>query len=123
MIELKPKQEQLIIALMSTPTNEEAFVKAGIDRTTAYKYLKDPDFSSEYRRIRRETMQTITSQLQQASSTAVETLIDVMTDTELSTPSARVQASKAVLDNAYRGIENDDLQERIEKLEAKLDNL
>jgi len=47
-------------------------------------------------------------------------LLDVMTDVENSTPSARVQASRVVLENAYRGIELEDLQERIEKLESTL---
>ncbi len=65
-------------------------------------------------------MQQITSKLQNASSIAVETLLDVMTDKELSTSSSRVQASKTVLENAYKGIEMDYLQQRIEQLEERL---
>lgn len=121
MIDLKPKQEKFIISLMSKATTEEAIKDAGINRSTAYKYLRDPEFSNEYRRIRRETMQQVTSKLQKASLTAVETLLDVMADKEMSTSSARVQASKAVLENAYKGIEMDDLQQRIEQLEEALD--
>lgn len=121
MIELKPKQEKFIIALMSKATTEEAIEEAGINRNTAYKYLRDPDFSDEYRRIRRETMQQVTSKLQNASFIAVETLLDVMADKELSTSSSRVQASRTVLENAYKGIEMDDLQQRIEQLEKALD--
>lgn len=120
MIDLKPKQEKLIIALMSKATTEEAIKEAGINRSTAYKYLRDPDFSNEYRRIRRETMQQVTSKLQNASFIAVETLLDVMADKELSTSSSRVQASRTVLENAYKGIEMDDLQQRIEQLEERL---
>lgn len=121
MAELKPKQEKLIIALMSKSTMEEAVEAAGITKNTAYKYLKDPVFSNEYRRIRRENMQQVTSKLQHAAILAVETLLDVMGDKELSTSSARVQASKTVLENAYKGIEMDDLQQRIEQLEEALD--
>lgn len=120
---LKPKQEKFIISLMSKPTTEEAIQEAGINRNTAYKYLRDPTFSEEYRRIRRETMQQVTSKLQKASVLAVETLLDVMTDKELSTPSSRVQASRTVLENAYKGIELDDLQQRIEQLEEKFSKL
>jgi len=65
-------------------------------------------------------MHQVTSKLQQSALTAVMTLLDVMTDVENSTPSARVQASRVVLENAYRGIELEDLQERIEKLENTL---
>ena len=120
MIDLKPKQEKFIISLMSKATTEEAIKDAGINRSTAYKYLRDPEFSNEYRRIRRETMQQVTSKLQNASSIAVETLLDVMADKELSTSSSRVQASRTVLENAYKGIEMDDLQQRIEQLEERL---
>lgn len=120
MIDLKPKQEKFIISLMSKATTEEAIKDAGINRSTAYKYLRDPDFSNEYRRIRRETMQQVTSKLQNASFIAVETLLDVMADKELSTSSSRVQASRTVLENAYKGIEMDDLQQRIEQLEERL---
>ena len=118
--ELKPKQEKLIIALMSKSTTEEAIEEAGINRSTAYRYMKDPVFSGEYRRIRSEAMQQVTSKLQQASILAVETLLDVMADKELSTSSSRVQASRTVLENAYKGIEMDDLQQRIEQLEERL---
>lgn len=120
MIDLKPKQEKFIISLMSKATTEEAIKDAGINRSTAYKYLRDSDFSNEYRRIRRETMQQVTSKLQNASFIAVETLLDVMADKELSTSSSRVQASRTVLENAYKGIEMDDLQQRIEQLEERL---
>jgi len=120
LIDLKPKQEKFIISLMSKATTEEAIKDAGINRSTAYKYLRDPEFSNEYRRIRRETMQQVTSKLQNASSIAVETLLDVMADKELSTSSSRVQASRTVLENAYKGIEMDDLQQRIEQLEERL---
>ena len=120
MEKLKPKQEKFIMALMATNTTEEAYKQAGIAQSTAYSYLSDPSFKEEYRRVRRETMHQVTSKLQQSALTAVMTLLDVMTDVENSTPSARVQASRVVLENAYRGIELEDLQERIEKLESTL---
>lgn len=116
---LKKKQEEFIMALMESNTNDEAINKAGISQSTAYKYLRDSDFQAEYKRIRRDTMDTVTSKLQQSALIAVQTLNDVMTDTENSTPSSRVQASKAILENAYKGIELSDLQERIEKLEER----
>lgn len=121
MANLNVKQENFIMALMSTSTTEEAYRKAGISPTTAYKYLNDAFFKEEYRRIRRETMQQVTSKLQQSSLIAVQTLLDVMMDIENSTPSARVQAARITLENAYRGIELEDLQARIEKLESTLE--
>lgn len=62
-------------------------------------------------------MQQVTGKLQQASDDAVKVLEDVMHDKENSTPSARVQSAKTVLEMAYRSIDIDDIQERIEELE------
>lgn len=107
---------------MCSSNTEEAIKKAGISQTTAYKYLKDPKFNEAYRRNRRETMQQVTSKLQQSALTAVETLNHVMTDTENSTASARVQASKIILENAYRGLEMEDLLEKLEQLEKRFDS-
>lgn len=115
------KQEKFIMALMATNTTEEACMQAGIAQSTGYKYLNDPVFKEAYRSIRRETMQQVTSQLQQSALIAVITLNNVMTDTENSTASARVQASRVVLENAYKGLENDDLLYKLEQLEKRLD--
>ena len=65
-------------------------------------------------------MGQVTSKLQQSALIAVDTLNQVMVDVENSTPSARVQASRVVLENAYRGLELEDLQQRIEQLEERL---
>lgn len=115
------KQEKFIMALMATNTTEEACMQAGIAQSTGYKYLNEPAFKEAYRMARRETMQQVTSKLQQAALIAVITLNNVMTDTENSTASARVQASRVILENAYKGLENDDLLEKLEKLERRLD--
>jgi hypothetical protein len=118
---INPKQEKFIMALMATNTTEEAYKQVGIGQSTAYKYMADPSFKEEYLRMRRETMQQVTSKLQQSALIAVETLNNVMADSENSTASARVQASKIILENAYRGLEMDDLLGKLEQLEKRLD--
>lgn len=120
MIKLNAKQEKFMIALMNTNTIVDACKEAGITTNTGHKYLNNPEFKQEYLRLRRETMQQATNKLQQSAVLAVETLENVMTDIENSTPSARVQAARAVLENAYKSLEIDDLQQRIEQLEMRL---
>ena len=122
MAKLNAKQERFAVALMTTSTITEAFNIANITNATAYKYLKDPDFSAYYMQLRREAMQQATNKLQQSAVLAVRTLENVMKDVENSTSSARVQAARTVLENAYRGLEIDDMQQRIEQLEQKLLN-
>lgn len=100
---------------MSEQNQAAAIRKTGITEPTAYKWLKDEGFQKEYRKIRRETMQQVTSRLQQASVRAVETLEKVMTDEE-APASSRVQSARAILDNAYKGIELDDIQEQLDEI-------
>ena len=79
---LKKKQEEFIMALMESNTNDEAIQKAGLSQSTAYKYLRDSDFQAEYKRIRRVITRcsiaaqesdffTIRTSVSRANSTAV----------------------------------------------------
>lgn len=109
-----------MLALMATNTIIEACREAGITNNTGHKYLNNPEFKQAYMKLRRETMQQATNKLQQSAVLAVETLESVMSDIDNSTPSARVQAARAVLENAYRSLELDDIQQRIEELENRV---
>ncbi|MGX6971308.1 phage replication protein [Vagococcus bubulae] len=115
---LNQRQEKFLRALFETDTIEKACDVAGINKNTGFKYLKDETFINEYRVIRRELMQQVTGRLQKASDEAVQVLEEVMKDRQNSTPSVRVQSAKTILDVAYRSLEIDDIQERIEKLES-----
>ena len=120
MAKLSQRKEKFLLAYLNTNTIEEARKEAGISESSAYNYLNDPLFKAEYRNKRREIMQHVTSRLQHSATLAVDTLNEVMEDKENSTPSARVQSAKAVLENAYKAIELEDLAERIEQLEELL---
>src|ERR1035438_2221956 len=69
--ELTPKQEEAILALLSTPTVEHAARAAKITPRTLYRYLKDPEFNAAYRQARWTAFGQCTARLQQASSAAV----------------------------------------------------
>lgn len=117
--ELNQRQERFLKAMLSTASIDEACKVANINRNTGYKYLKDEKFLRVYRVLRREAMQQVTARLQKVSEQAVETLQEVMLDSE-NTPGSRVQAAKNVLDVAYRSLELDDVQARIEEIESRL---
>lgn len=118
-IELNIRQDRFLKALLEAPSIEKACELAGINKTTGYKYLKDDKFLSEYRKIRREAMQQVTARLQKTSEEAVNVLREVMND-KAASPNARVQSAKNVLEIAYRSIELDDIQERLESIESKI---
>ena len=119
MAKLIARQEKFMIALMNTNTIIEACKEANITNNTGHKYLNNTEFKQAYMKLRRETMQQATNKLQQSAVMAVETLENVMSDIDNSTPSARVQAARAVLDNAYKSLEIDDIQQRLDVLEEQ----
>lgn len=114
------KRELFISCLLTEPNIRAAAKAAGIGESTGWQWLQDPDFQAEYREARRMALSQAISRLQQASSTAVATLEEVMSDQE-ATPASRVTAAKAVLEMAMKGVEMEDLAERIEKLEQAVE--
>ena len=112
------KREQAIAALLSHGTIEAAADAVGIAEVTLRRWMKDSGFRAEYLEARRLAMAQATSQLQQLSSAAANALKAVIEDT--SAPhSARVAAARTVFDLGYRGVEIEDLAERIGALEQK----
>lgn len=114
------KRELLICALLVEPTIEKAAAKVGIGSSTAFRWLQEPDFRAEYQQARKQAVSQAIAQLQQATTQAVITLVEVMNDRE-ATPASRVSAAKTVLEMSMKAIELDDLATRIERLEKALE--
>jgi hypothetical protein len=113
---LTRKDEQAIAALLSFPTIGEAATAVGISESTLWRWLKNPVFAQAYREARAAAVSQSLARLQQVSSKAVDTLEDVMKDTE-APHAARVTAAKTVLEMAVKGTEIAELQRRLQALE------
>ncbi len=116
---LTRKKEKAIGALLSETTIIDAAAVAGVSESTLRRWLKLPEFLSEYRTARRQVVEQAIAQLQQASGIAVESLISsVQSKSEY----LRVKAALAILDHSYKGVEVLDFSQRIEDLESRLNN-
>src|SRR4029453_5899689 len=115
---LTHKQERAIAALLVAPSITAAAQQIGVNENTLLRWLKDAAFQTTYRDARRAVGQHAIVQVQRATGEAVETLRNVMQDSE-SPASARVSAAKAILETAVKGIEIEDLEARIAALEAQ----
>ena len=113
---LTRKQEQAIAALLAHPTLEAAASVVGVNAVTLTRWLQRRTFNDAYRQARRESVSHAIASVQAATSEAVDTLRAVMRDAEAPAGS-RVSAAKAVLDTAIRGIELEDISERLAELE------
>ena len=114
--ELKGKQAAALAALLAQPTVADAAQAAGVSLATLWRYLRDPDFSAQYKAGRREVVSHAVMRLQADAAHAAKVLREVADDKDASA-SSRVAAARAILDGAIKGVELLDLEERIAALE------
>ena len=119
---LKPNQQRSIEALLVTRTFAAAAAKAGVDRRTIYRWLREDEiFREEFGAARRETMAQTTARLQEISKDAVETLAAIIKE-ESAPMSSRVSAIRTALDYAYRSVELEEIEERLVDVETAIKN-
>jgi hypothetical protein len=110
------KKEEVIAALLSQRSVEDAARAAGVAATTLSRWMKLPEFQDEYRLARRQAVSQSTARLQQASGAAVTTLLKVMLDKD-SPPASKIRAAEMVIEQSLRGVELDDVEARLARLE------
>jgi hypothetical protein len=116
---LEPGQERAIIALLSEPTLKAAAASAGISETTLWRWLREPNFKIAYQRARQEALGRATTRLAALVEVAVEALDEIVADRAVS-PNVRVSAASRIIDFALKAAEIEEVQARLEKLEAAL---
>ena len=108
-------RDQAVLALLAHPTIPEAAAACGVGEATLWRWLQEPAFAERYRAARRQVVEGAIASLQQTASEAAATL---KRNLRCGTPSVEVRAALAVLEQAIKGAELLDLQERIAALEA-----
>ncbi|MBF0710571.1 MULTISPECIES: phage replication protein [unclassified Gemella] len=120
MTELTPKQRTFLLALINAPTQKQAIENANIAESTAYRYLKDPVFNEEYRKLKRVYLRNVTTKLQYYSNVAINTLVEIAKNKNVS-PYARVQSARTLLEFGFKGYEIEELEHRLEELENEIE--
>jgi hypothetical protein len=115
------RQEQIIVALLENPTLEKAAAAIGVSDVTLWRWMRKPEFQEAYRKARHAAFSQSVARLQHACGAAVGTLLRVMTDRE-APASSRVRAADVVLQTALRGMEMEDLEVRLDRLERLNEN-
>lgn len=103
---------------MQCKTKAEAAEVAGIAPRTLRRYFEDEDFQQAYKRAFGGMVEDATRQAQQSIAPALSTLREIMEDTETQ-PTARIQASRSVLEFALRMTEQLDVLEQLRELEEQ----
>jgi hypothetical protein len=115
---LNRKQEQAIAALLSASSIKVAATNCGMAEVTLWRWLQLPGFQTAYRAARRQVVERAVSELQAACGEAVETLKRNLT---CENPAVEIRAAQIILEQAVKGVELIDLQERVERLESLLE--
>ena len=110
------KVEQAIATLMQHSSVEKAAAALGFSDVTLWRWMQKEDFQNAYRKARRDAFAQSIARLQHASNAAVATLLKVMVDKDAPAAS-RVRAAAHMLDNALRGMELEEFEVRLQKLE------
>ncbi len=116
--ELSLKQQKAVAALLETRTIAAAARAAQVSERTLYRWLNQDAFRDEVKQARRAAVAQATARLQNLSSSAVETLEQMLNDSVQPTV-ARVGTVRTALQYAYRASEVDDLSDRIAALEKE----
>ena len=112
------REDAAIVALLACSTIDAAAEQAGIAGSTLRGWLRDPAFQQRYRDARRRVIEQAVGGLQRAAGKAVEAL---ERNLACGVPAAEISAAKAILDQAFRGLEALDLAAEIAELKRQRD--
>lgn len=115
---LKPKDEHILSALLSCGSIAEAEKLSGVSRTTIYNRLADETFKAEYDRRRSVVLNEACNALQATLTRAVDTVREIIED-KRNAPQVRLNACGLILQNCLKYVEQIDILSRIEELEEK----
>ncbi len=110
------KQTKALAALLTQPTKERAAQAAGIGLTTLKRYLEDPEFQAEYQKAVSELVEDAAAQAKQSLNPALSCLREIVED-GYETATARIQASRALLEYGLRLVEIADIMKQLQELE------
>lgn len=109
-------REKAMAALLSCSTHQEAAQKAGISERTMRDYLNDSDFAAEYQTLKKNAVSDAAKVLQVSLTTAVRCLVGII-ESDMSSESARITASRTVLEYGIKLTELTDIMDRLDALE------
>jgi hypothetical protein len=115
---LTDRQIKAIPFLVTSATYTEGCKKARINKTTLYKWLREPVFKKELDRQRDLVAAEAFGLLSQALTKAVENLVELIGNKDVR---VRRLACKDLIEFFLRHKENEELAERMAAIEGRLD--
>ena len=115
---LTTKKQKALAALLSQPTHKQAAAVAGISERLLRDYLSDPEFKQEYRSRLDQILNEATQTAKRAMTPAVQTLVEICTDTKRS-DTVRIAAARSIIDAGLRLHDAVEVSERLDNIEKQ----
>ena len=120
--ELTAAQRRTLAALLSSRNPVEAAQMAKVSERSVRRWLTEPAFVAELRRLEREAIEQATRRLTNGTAAALDTVLAIMQD-EDAAAGPRLRAATAWLDIALRWRELTALEERLAALEERMEGV
>jgi hypothetical protein len=119
-VALNYNQKQALRALMRSPSVAAAARVCGLSERTLWRYLADEEFKAELSERQSKETTALSAALAGLSSTAIETLAELMDDPE-APASVRARVALGTLKERRDVIELSELEERLAAVERLLE--
>ena len=110
------KKEEAIAALLSHKSVEDAAIAIGLDPNTLLRWMQRPEFRRAYLKARSQAVTQAIARLQKSTGVAGLVLLNLIHDSKVP-PAVRLRAAEAIFNLALKGIEIEDILERLNELE------
>jgi hypothetical protein len=117
-LNVSQKQLRAIPLILGAKTIEEGVKKAGISKTTFYKWQKSHEFKEEFMRHRREIVDFALHELKISTVDAVRVLKRLL---KAKSEWIRLRTALGILDYVSKFIEQEDISRRLEELEIEFE--
>lgn len=115
--ELSAKKRRAIEALLADPTITRASTAAGVSETTMHRWMAEPAFREALEEARAAVFDDAIETLRAGTRAAAETLTRHLNSGH---PPDEIRAARTLLELYLRITERQDLEKRIEELEAAI---
>jgi hypothetical protein len=115
--QLTGRQQKALAALLERGTIKDAAEAAHCSYKTLRRWLREPAFLAELRRLRREVLEESVTLLQCLTRSAV---VALGKNLNCGRPSSEIQAAALILDHATKAVELFDVIGRLEAIEKVL---
>lgn len=110
--------EDILAAIICSPSLEAAADACGISRHTVYRRMQEPQFKAALEKHKAQVLEQACATLQARMQAAAETLADVMLDKKAS-KMVRVMAAKTLLEFGFKSVEVANILTRLDALETQ----